>query len=430
MKNSLNILICLFIFLAAGAAPAGDGTAPRHDDAIARILRETPTVASAKPSSRVPMVIGVHIGEYSGRTRFVVEMSEPVQIRTFTLGSPDRVVIDLPQVTWKMFTPPRPSAGETIRSYRFGQFRPGTSRIVLDLNRPVRLAEPMLLPPEGGYGYRVVLDLLPVAQTAFNRTAGWPADLKARERAAEAAPPPMPAPGPSRTKLVVVDPGHGGLDSGTANAAGDEEKDIVLAVGLRLQKALEARGYRVRMTRDSDVFVSLRRRVNMARAWHADLFVSIHVDSFHDQNMAGLSVYTLSEKGSDKAAAALAAKENQSDVIAGVDLSGENAAVAPILIDLAQRDTMNKSSRFAEAIVARMGKVTDVQEKKPHRSAAFAVLKAPDVPAALVELGYLSNAREAAEMKTSRWRGAVADAIAGAVDRYFADPAGVGRKSP
>ncbi|MDE2631362.1 MAG: N-acetylmuramoyl-L-alanine amidase, partial [Alphaproteobacteria bacterium] len=157
--------------------------------------------------------------------------------------------------------------------------------------------------------------------------------------------------------------------------------------------------------------------------WHADLFISIHADSIHDPAVEGLSIYTLSEKGSDKEAAALAAKENQSDIIAGVDLSGDNSAVAPILIDLAQRDTMNKSSRFAETAIAGLSHATDILPRQPHRSAALVVLKAPDVPAVLIELGYLSNAHDTEQLKSPAWRDGVANAIAEAVDRHFATAA-------
>jgi N-acetylmuramoyl-L-alanine amidase len=180
------------------------------------------------------------------------------------------------------------------------------------------------------------------------------------------------------------------------------------------------------MTRDADLFVPLRERVNFSRAHHADLFVSLHADSNPDSTVKGLSVYTLSESGSDKEAAALARKENQSDIIAGVDLGGENSAVAPILLDLEQRDTMNKSSRFAQGVLSSLSSATDILPRQPHRSAAFVVLKAPDVPSVLIELGYLSNADDAAQMNTARWRNAVAEAIAAAIQRHFA-PAPVAR---
>jgi len=423
--------------LLSGVALAGHAQAPEPrtvDDVIAKILRETPDTVSppsqksgvvnspAPLSARQPIVMGARIGEHADRTRFVVELSDPVDIRTFTLTGPNRVVVDLPAVQWHLEAPPRPSGNGAVKSYRYGLFRPGNSRFVIDLNQPVVVSDPLVLPPQNGYGYRVVIDLFPTAQAKFDRTAGWPADLKAREYAAEQAPPQPPTP-PSARKVVVIDPGHGGIDSGTVGADGTMEKDIVLAEGLKLRKTLQAHGYTVHMTRDSDVFIPLRERVNMARAWHADLFISIHADSIHEPAVAGLSIYTLSDKGSDKEAAALAAKENQSDIIAGVDLSGDNSAVAPILIDLTQRDTMNKSSRFAETAITELSHATDILPRHPHRSAALVVLKAPDVPAVLMELGYLSNDQDAAQMNTAAWRAGVADAIAGAIDRHFATAA-------
>ncbi|MGC9953472.1 MAG: N-acetylmuramoyl-L-alanine amidase [Rhizomicrobium sp.] len=371
--------------------------------------------------------MSARIGEHPDRTRFVVELSDPVDIRTFTLTGPNRVVIDMPAVQWHLEGPPRPSGHGAVKSYRYGLFRPGNSRFVIDLSQPVVVSDALVLPPEQGYGYRIVIDLFPTTQAKFDRTAGWPADLKAREYAAEqVAPPQQQATAPpqaSTRKTIIIDPGHGGIDSGTVGIDGTMEKDIALAEGLRLRKSLQAHGYTVHMTRDSDVFIPLRERVNFARSWHADLFISIHVDSIHDPSVDGLSIYTLSDKGSDKEAAALAAKENQSDIIAGVDLSGDNSAVAPILIDLAQRDTMNKSSRFAETAIAELSRATDILPRDPHRSAALVVLKAPDVPAVLIELGYLSNGHDADQMKTAAWRDGIADAIAGAVDRHFATAA-------
>ena len=427
---ALSIVACLFM----SAAAAQDAPAPNPqtvDDVIAKILRETPGAASpaaqkapaaaAQAPAPEPVVMGARIGEHPDRTRFVVELSDPVDIRTFTLTSPNRVVIDLPAVQWRLEGPPRPSGHGAVKSYRYGLFRPGNSRFVIDLDKPVMVSDALVLPPENGSGYRVVIDLFPTTQATFDRTAGWPADLKAREYAAEqmVAPPQQPEAPRSAKKIVIIDPGHGGIDSGTVGVDGAMEKDMVLAASLRLRKALLGHGYTVHMTRDSDVFIPLRQRVNMARSWHADLLISIHADSIHDPGVDGLSVYTLSDKGSDKEAAALAAKENQSDVIAGVDLSGDNMAVAPILIDLAQRDTMNKSSRFAETVITELSSATDILPRQPHRSAAFAVLKAPDVPAVLIELGYLSSPHDAGQMKTAVWRNGVADAIAGAVDRHF-----------
>ncbi len=433
---AFGVVVCLFV----GGAAAQDAPRPAAkpqtvDDVISKILREAPDTTTPAPSSpaatptapapaaKQPIIMSARIGEHPDRTRFVVELSDPVDMRTFTLNGPNRVVIDMPAVQWHLEGPPRPSGNGAVRSYRYGLFRPGNSRFVIDLNQPVTVSDALVLPPENGYGYRVVIDLFPTAQAKFDRTAGWPADLKAKDRDAErvASLPPQPVvvPQVSAKKIVVIDPGHGGIDSGTIGVDGTMEKDVVLAEGLRLRKALQAHNYTVHMTRDTDVFIPLRERVNIARSWRADLFISIHADSIHDPGVEGLSVYTLSEKGSDKEAAALAAKENQSDVIAGVDLSGNNSAVAPILIDLAQRDTMNKSSRFAETVISELSHTTDILPRQPHRSGALMVLKAPDVPAVLVELGYLSNIHDAEQLKTPVWRDGVADAIAAAVDHHF-----------
>jgi len=223
--------------------------------------------------------------------------------------------------------------------------------------------------------------------------------------------------------VVVIDPGHGGLDSGTNGVNGLMEKDLVLAEALRLARELRSRGYVVHMTRDSDVFIPLPERVAIARKLKADLMISLHADSNPDPQVNGLSIYTLNDGRSDREAAALARRENQSDIIAGVDLSHADSPVAPILIDLAQRDTINRSSRFAETALGQLHGVTDILQRSPHRAASLAVLVAPDVPTVLIELGYLSNESDAAQMNTEGWRERVADAIARAVDRNFSSSA-------
>ncbi len=207
---------------------------------------------------------------------------------------------------------PRPSGKGVVKSYRYGLFRPGNSRFVIDLNSPVRAAEPMILPPSGGYGYRVVLDLFPTTQAVFDSTAGWPADMRAKEAAAETlasiAPPrgAAAAEAPHDKKIVVIDAGHGGIDSGTIGVDGSMEKDLVLDEAIRLGRELERRGYTVHLTRNTDIYIPLRERVNIARGYDADLFISLHADSNPDTSVEGMSVYTLSESGSDKEAAALA----------------------------------------------------------------------------------------------------------------------------
>ena len=408
------------IALAQGATPAGRPS--NIDDVIAKVLQAAESSKGTK--APVPVVIGARIGEEKDRTRFVVELSDPVPIRMFSLSNPDRIVIDMPAVRWHLGTA-LPAPAGAIKRYHFGLFRPGNSRFVIDLAKPVSFSDALVLPPEQGYGYRFVIDLFPATQAKFDEKAGWPQDLMARETAAERLASLGPAPqrtaeGTAQKKVIVIDPGHGGLDSGTNGVNGMLEKDLVLDEGLRLQRALAKSGsFIVHLTRDSDIYVPLSERVGIARSWHADLFISLHADSNPDSGVNGLSIYTLSGSASDREAAALARKENQSDVIAGVDLGGENSQVAPILIDLAQRDTLNRSSRFALTALDRLSGATDILAREPHRSAGFVVLKAPDVPAVLIELGYLSNARDAARMSTTSWRDTVAAAIAGAVERQF-----------
>jgi N-acetylmuramoyl-L-alanine amidase len=431
---------------ATGPADAQVAQNAQNDDAIARLLRggaaadklptappgpvpqpqtagpslgATPGSApSAFPAGPPPVVMSARIGEHEDSTRIVLELSDPVNLRAFTLTNPDRVVIDMPNVSWRLGAPPLPSDHGSVKSYRYGQFREGNSRMVIDLNRPVRVADPLVLPPSAGFGYRVVIDMYPAAQEKFDTNAGWPADLKQRETAAEKLAMTGPVANGGK-KVVVIDPGHGGIDSGTNGVNGLMEKDMVLAEGLRLAQVLKARGYTVHMTRDSDVFIPLPERVAIARKWKADLLISLHCDSNPDSSVNGLSIYTLNDGRSDREAVALAKRENQSDVIAGVDLSGGNSPVAPILIDLAQRDTINKSSRFAQTALTELADATDILPRSPHRSASLAVLVAPDVPAVLIELGYLSNSSDAAQMNKNQWRAGVAKAIADSVDRNF-----------
>ena len=435
----MRVLLVLF-FVAAVLAPAV--LMAQGDDAISRLLRQSQgnlpaappkpvpppgpgPVIGAKPKGPLPIVISARIGEHDDRTRLVIELSDPVNLRAFALANPDRVVIDMPDVSWRLGAPPRPSGFGAVKSYRYGQFRAGNSRMVIDLNQPVTVSYSLVIPPSAGFGYRVVIDLFPTTRPKFDANAGWPADLRKRETDAErlaamiAAQQTPPARAAGK-KIIVLDPGHGGIDSGTVGVNGLMEKDLALAEGLILARVLRGRGYSVFLTRENDTFVPHRQRVAIARTHKADLFISLHADSHPDPSTTGLSIYTLSDGRSDREAAALARRENQSDVIAGVDLSGSNNPVAPILIDLAQRDTVNKSSRFATTAIKQLSGVTDILARRPHRSASLAVLTAPYVPAVLMELGYLSNADDARQMNTAAWRVRVAEGIADAVDAQFA----------
>ncbi len=230
---------------------------------------------------------------------------------------------------------------------------------------------------------------------------------------------PVPAM-PARLPLVYIDPGHGGPDPGTIGHSGTFEKSVTLAVAQELERQLLATGrYRVKLTREKDVFVALRERFAMAREDQADIFISLHADSSFVGDPRGLSVYTLSETSSDAEAAALAAKENKADLIAGVDLSKQSNAVSSILIDLTQRETKNQSARFAELLVNELSRVTMLLPNT-HRFAGFAVLKAPDIASVLIEMGYLSNVQDEALLLSPAHRAKLAGAMLRAIDGYFA----------
>jgi len=221
--------------------------------------------------------------------------------------------------------------------------------------------------------------------------------------------------------IIVIDPGHGGIDNGTRAASGETEKTIVLEFSLALRDKLEKTGkYRVAMTRSDDTFVALADRVAFARARQAALFISIHADALvrREGDAQGATVYTLSERASDARAARLAENENQADAIAGLDLSSEPKEIADILIDLARRETKTFSLQFAQALVAQL-KTTARLHQHPLKSAAFVVLKAPDVPSVLVELGFVSNKSDLKSLVSAEWRERSADAMAQAVDAFL-----------
>ena len=361
-------------------------------------------------------VKSVRLGENAGKTRLVLDLDEKISYSYFLLSDPYRVVIDLPAVTWDFEGSGVSNGLGVIENYRYGQFQPGTSRMVLDLIDPARVDKIFILPPQGGYGYRLVIDLAPVRRDAFlTAMAETPRKTTVyTPPTGNSQPPPMPS-----KRTIVLDAGHGGVDPGTIGSKGQREKDIVLETAKAIKKELERTGnYRVLLTRDSDIYIPHRQRFEFARKAGADLFISIHADSIKNKKVRGATVYTLSEISSDKEAAALARKENKSDLIAGVDLRGESTDVANILVDLAMRETMNYSARFAGYLVPELKKQVLLRENS-HRFAGFLVLKAPDVPSILLEIGYLSNRDDAKQMTSRSGRDKIAKAISGAVEDYF-----------
>jgi len=393
-----------------------------------------------------PHVSDVRVGQHGARTRVVLELDRAVKFDVFTLPEPYRVVLNLPEVGWGVDPSTLPENKGLLERMRYGLFTPGTSRMVLDVKGPVNVHKSFLLKPVEGKRWRLVLDLGPTSETEFlealavkrandrkdlaalvassTKTIDVPsqAQTKAAPQSQDRAGlPPLPRRKPTALgrRIVAIDPGHGGIDPGTIGIGKTYEKNVTLALGLELKKTLESTGrYKVVMTRSRDIFHRLRDRVTIAREAGAELFISVHADSVPNKKTRGLSIYTLSEKASDKEAALLAAKENKSDLIAGIDLTTESLDVTNILLDLAQRETMNQSALVAKDIVNELRREIKLL-RNTHRFAGFAVLKAPDMPSVLVEAGFLSNRQDERNLLSKKYRKSLSNAITRGVDRHF-----------
>lgn len=362
---------------------------------------------------------GVRIGVNAAATRFVLDLTDEVPFKVYTMREPYRVVVDLPELAWKVEPTAAREHGGVIERFRFGLFKPGTFRVVLDVNKPVAVHSAVALPPRDSHLYRLVLDISPISKSQFDRTYVGPPPPEPVAARSSAPPAVDGARRADGKHVVVIDPGHGGVDPGTTGVSGIYEKELTLAAAKELKRQLDASGrYQVVLTRDKDVFLPLQERVQIARNAHAELFISLHADSIASDSILGSSVYTLSEKASDAQAAALAANENKSDVIAGANLDGYSGEVADILIDLAQRETKNDSAKYAHDLVQELDKSGRVLEHGI-RSAGFAVLKAPDVPSILLEMGYLSNPKEERELRNPAYRAKLMTAVKRAIDVYF-----------
>jgi len=359
----------------------------------------------------------IRIGVHADSTRFVVELNNNVEPRIFGLPDPFRVVIDLPEVDFDL---PEERIGDgagLISKLRYGLFRPGTSRFVLDLDTPSKVTRHFVLKPDGGKPWRLVLDIAPTTRADF--IASMRPSPDDNPNPVTAVPVPS-APRQNAKPVVVVDAGHGGVDPGAIGVSGVYEKKIALDYAREVVRLLKASGkYEVVMTRNRDIFLPLRERVRISRAAGADLFLSLHANTHPKRSTRGFSVYTLSNRASDKEAAALAALENKSDVIGGVNLGNYSDDVQNILIDFAQAKTNELSVKFARDILVGQVKTSASLLTRPWRSAGFAVLKAPDVPSVLVELGYISNPREERLLVTRDHRRKLSAAIVQAVDTYF-----------
>jgi len=402
------VSIAMTLGAMVGAMVLGNAAAAERTGAVP---------APTRAANDFPVASDVRLGGDDAQTRLVVDLSQKIELRAFTLGNPYRVVIDMPQITFQ-FPPKTGEKGRgLIKAFRFGLVMQGGSRMVIDLARPARVDKVFVMEAANDQPARLVIDLAATDREAFMRAVALenrvPETRKA-ERVDDHKGDPRP--------LIVLDPGHGGIDNGTkAPSTGEMEKTIVLELTLLLRDKIEKTGkYRVAMTRTDDSFVALGDRVALARSRQAALLVSIHADALRraEGDAQGATVYTLSERPSDARAARLAEAENQADAIAGLDLSSEPKDVAGILIDLARRETKSFSLQFAQAVVGEL-KPSGRLHPNPLRSAAFVVLKSPDVPSVLVELGYVTNKSDLKSLISPEWRDRTADLIVQAVDKFF-----------
>lgn len=351
------------------------------------------------------------------RTRFVIDLERAVEFAAFTLADPYRVVIDVPELDFTDINERSREGRGLVGTFRFGLIAKGKSRMVLDLKQPVNIDESFVLEPLEGQPARIVFDLVPASRNAFLDNVGKLKSVGTLQ--AKAPPAAVPTPKGRGKMVVVLDPGHGGIDDGAIGPAGAKEKNLVLQFALDVRNALERTGkFDVLMTRDDDTFVALDDRVAFARSKNAQLMVSFHADTVTQSYVRGATVYTLDENASDERARELAAKENRSDTIAGVELKDKPDEVADILIDLARRETKNLSIAFARRLLGDV-KQSMKLNKNPRRSADFRVLTAPDIPSVLVELGYLSNTSDEKLLRSKEWRKKVADRFAISIEGYF-----------
>jgi len=412
-----SVLLCAAALLCSGAADVGAAEGPS---------------SSSIASSSFPVASDARLAGDSKRTRFVLDLDKSVQFRAFALADPYRVVVDIPQVSFQL----PPEAGITgrglIKAFRYGLVMPGGSRIVFDLTGPARIAKSYVLDAANDQPPRLVLELEEIDRTNFVQSLAVESRPQLRPAIADAADPivamkaaaePRPADAGDLRPVVVIDPGHGGVDNGTQAGGGENnEKDLVLGFGLALRDRIEKSGkYRVVMTREDDTFVPLADRVRIARNQSAALFVSIHADALPrgEGDAQGATIYTLSDRASDSEAERLAEAENKADAIGGVNLTEEPTEVADILIDLARRETRTFSNRFARLLMGEM-KTTARMHKRPLKSAGFKVLKAPDVPSVLVELGYVSNKDDLEHLLSESWRTRIVGSMGQAIDAFFA----------
>ena len=355
------------------------------------------------------------------RMRVVLNFDSEPNPQWLLLRAPHRLVVDLPETKFLLHPDDLKAAG-LIKDVRYGHLQEDKSRLILTSKGPFTVERLDVLKNEDGPGYRLVVDLVAASERQFeealaeqSQTTGATVATPKSDRLGKA-----PADDAAGPFTIVIDPGHGGIDDGAKGVTGTVEKTITLAFALELKAKHASTGkYDVHMTREKDEFLRLDERVRIARQHEADLFISIHADTIRLKGIRGATVYTVSDKASDEEAEALAIRENLSDQLAGIEIENEKQEVADILVDLIRRETHSFSIRFARSLVGELSSTIGLINN-PHRFAGFRVLKAPDVPSVLVELGYLSNPKDEKQLRDPDWRGKAATSISNAIEAFAA----------
>jgi N-acetylmuramoyl-L-alanine amidase len=358
-----------------------------------------------------------------GQTQVTMELSAGVSVQAFTLANPYRVVVDMPDVTFQIDSRGEPAAAGLVETIRYGTFGPNRSRVVMATTGPVQIGKAAMVRTGTGFKLDLTLNAIDASAFAASQSAARPSPAPSVKPAVfEDTPSPAP---PKAKPVVMIDPGHGGIDPGAVGPGRLTEKSIVLAVAGQLQALLVASGrYDAVLTRTGDTFIALDRRVELSRLAGADIFISLHADAIDDSSLArsirGASVYTLSDRASDEQAQTMAEKENAADIMAGLEPSAHdrNDEVKSILFDLIARETATFSHLLSRSIVHTLGK-TGGLTREPLRAAAFRVLKQSHAPAVLIELGFLSNPSDAQQLASPVWQKQTAAALASAIDSYF-----------
>lgn len=394
------------------------------------LMMTNPMIAIAKDGkNQATIAKDARLGGDSARTRFVADLSAATDYRIFTLSDPYRIIIDLPDVSFKLPQGLGSIGKGLVSAFRYGLFAPGKSRIVIDVIGPVHVEQSFVLKATKKQSAKLVVDIVPTDVANFKRLQN---ELSKKRKKAKGAVKKASldktiqkltkTDRPKGRPRIVIDPGHGGLDPGASGRGGSKEKNIVLNFAKILKKQIQRLNkYDVKLTRSVDVFVPLAKRVEIAEDYNAALFISIHADSISKKlasRTRGASIYTLSKEGSDKEAQALAAKENKSDILAGLDLPEDSNEVGGILLDLTMRETKNQSLKFSDFAVGRMQTKTKFTQNKT-RSANFVVLRSAFVPSVLIELGFISNRKDEQLLRSKKWQLSLSKALAKAVDKFL-----------